>query len=135
MMRQDKIGRNSEQLITNFFKQNGFWAYLLPKTVQGQPFDIIAIRGNNVWCVDAKHVEENKKSFTFSRIEPNQITSMSYAYNYCDIKEQIGFIIHWNDELYFLPFMDYLALTRTDAKSVKIESLPLMRNILEYSNK
>ena len=39
---QNIVGDSTEQFIANFLRENGYWAYILPKKVGGQPFDIIA---------------------------------------------------------------------------------------------
>lgn len=129
--KQGDLGRNSENLLADFFQQNRYWALIIPRGVGGQPFDIIARYKNkeigldDVWFVDSKHLEEKKVSFDFNRIEPNQISSMEYAKYFCGIDEQMGFVVHWerDNNFYYFSFDDYLKISDTGRKSIKIEEM------------
>lgn len=117
---QNIVGNSTELFIANFLRENGYWAYVVPKKVGGQPCDVIACRYNNVWLIDAKHLEKEKASFSFERIEPNQKTAMRYAQEFAHISN-VGFVIYWErtERLYWLPF----EFVSENAKSVKIEDL------------
>jgi hypothetical protein len=133
---QNIVGDSTEQFIANFLRENGYWAYILPKKVGGQPFDIIACRYNNIWFVDAKHLEKEKASFSFDRIEPNQKTSMLYAQQFAHITN-MGFIIYWErtpEKLYFLPYDRVLKSEKEGKKSVKIEDLNEFKEVLKYAS-
>lgn len=133
---QNIVGDSTEQFIANFLRENGYWAYILPKKVGGQPFDIIACRYNNIWFVDAKHLEKEKASFTFDRIEPNQKTSMLYAQQFAHISN-MGFIIYWErniEKLYFLSYNNLCDMLKNGKKSVKIEELEDFKELLKNEN-
>lgn len=133
---QNIVGDSTEQFIANFLRENGYWAYILPKKVGGQPFDIIACRYNNIWFIDAKHLEKEKASFSFDRIEPNQKTSMLYAQQFAHITN-MGFIIYWErtpEKLYFLPYDRVLKSEKEGKKSVKIEDLNEFKEVLKYAS-
>lgn len=133
---QNIVGDSTEQFIANFLRENGYWAYILPKKVGGQPFDIIACRYNNIWFVDAKHLEKEKASFSFDRIEPNQKTSMLYAQQFAHITN-MGFVIYWErtpEKLYFLPYDIVLKTEKEGKKSVKIEDLNEFKEVLKYAS-
>lgn len=133
---QNIVGDSTEQFIANFLRENGYWAYILPKKVGGQPFDIIACRYNNIWFVDAKHLEKEKASFSFDRIEPNQKTSMLYAQQFAHITN-MGFVIYWErtpEKLYFLPYDRVLKSEKESKKSVKIEDLNEFKEVLKYAS-
>lgn len=133
---QNIVGDSTEQFIANFLRENGYWAYILPKKVGGQPFDIIACRYNNIWFVDAKHLEKEKASFTFDRIEPNQKTSMLYAQQFAHISN-MGFIIYWErniEKLYFLSYNNLCDMLKNGKKSVKIEELEDFEVLLKNEN-
>lgn len=133
---QNIVGDSTEQFIANFLRENGYWAYILPKKVGGQPFDIIACRYNNILFVDAKHLEKEKASFSFDRIEPNQKTSMLYAQQFAHITN-MGFIIYWErtpEKLYFLPYDRVLKSEKEGKKSVKIEDLNEFKEVLKYAS-
>ena len=133
---QNIVGNSTENFIANFLRENGYWAYILPKKVGGQPFDIIACRCDDIWCGDAKHLEEEKASFSFERIEPNQKTSMSYAQNFAHITN-MGFVIYWErtpEKLYFLPYDRVLKSEKEGKKTVKIEDLDEFKAVLKYAS-
>ena len=84
----------------------------------------------------AKHLEEEKASFSFERIEPNQKTSMSYAQNFAHITN-MGFVIYWErtpEKLYFLPYDRVLRSEQEGKKSVKIEDLDEFKAVLKYAS-
>ena len=132
---QNIVGDSTENYTANFLRENGYWAYILPKKVGGQPFDIIACRCDDIWFLDAKHLEKEKASFSFERIEPNQKTSMSYAQNFAHITN-MGFVIYWErnpETLYFLPYERVRKMEADGQKSVKIEELNEFKVVLEYA--
>lgn len=120
--KQLDVGNSTEEIICNYFSQKGYWAFIIPKKAGGQPFDLIACKGNDTWFVDAKHVDIKKASFEFSRIEPNQRTAMERAVGKGKIKN-VGFFIFWErtpDKLYFFPFRMWKTLEDSGCKSVKM---------------
>lgn len=60
------VGDSTEEKIAKYFQSKGYWAYILPKKIGGQPFDIIACRGKDTWFIDAKHLEEKKRLLILS---------------------------------------------------------------------
>ena len=127
-------GDQTEKLIAiECFKKNGYWAYITPKKVNGQPVDIIALKNNIIWLVDAKHIREGEKSFPFSRIEPNQIDSLNYAKQ--KGLKNIGFVI-CQDNLnavfspLFLSFDKLIDFMEKGLKSIKIELLEDFMEVL-----
>ena len=65
--KQLDVGNKTETEVGKIFKRNGYWAHILQKKASGQPVDIVAMKGNINWLVDAKHISD-KKSFAFSHI-------------------------------------------------------------------
>ena len=129
---QNLQGRTTEEYIADCLFHKGYWVYVLPKKIGGQPFDIIALKDNKILCVDAKHLEASKKSFTFDRIEPNQRTSMWMARNHANIKE-LGFVIQAEidlSRLFYLSYDKLLEEEQNGAKSVKLEALIDLTEIL-----
>lgn len=123
--RQLEEGKATEERVAKLFQKNNYWAYIIPKKIGGQPFDIIACKNDITYFIDAKHLDETSTTFPFSRIEPNQKTSMRYAYSFSGIKN-VGFIILWErfpEKLFFLPYEEYLELEKQKAISVKIKDL------------
>lgn len=138
-MKQIDLGNETEREIAKFFNENKYWSFIIPKSFAGQPFDIIARRENFTWFIDAKHLESSKISFPFDRIEPNQITSMNYAYHIANIKERIGLVIWWERDYsshFYLSWDKYLKMIEKGLKSARIEELERLEEILpnEYNN-
>ena len=127
---QNILGKKTEEAVADFFGEKGYWAHILPKAVIGQPFDIIARRENKVFFVDAKHLEDKKASFALSRIEPNQLSAMKYANMTARIFDNMGFVIMWKENFYFLDYGKVKYMIAKDIKSIKMEELPLLERFL-----
>ena len=130
-MNNTKIGNKTENKIVDIFRTHSYWVYNTPHKINGQPVDIIAINDKNAWLVDAKHVEEGKVSFSYNRVEPNQITTCLYAFNVANIRN-IGFAIEFErtGEVYWLPFEKYYEETKKGLKSANMNDLELFRDVL-----
>ena len=124
--KQLDFGNETEKEVAKFFKKYGYWSYITPKKVNGQPVDIIAIKEGVNWLVDAKHLSiKDKSSFPFSRIEANQVDSLSYARNFSGIKN-VGFVICLENDyskFFFLSYDKYLEIEQSGRKSAKISEL------------
>lgn len=132
--KQNVLGRETEEKVAEFFNSFDYWVYVLPKSINGQPFDIIARKKNDVWFVDAKHVESDKASFSFNRIEPNQITSMKYCNTVANIHDNMGFIIVWDrtpEKYYYFPYGWFAEMQNRGEKSIKIEKLLDLERIID----
>lgn len=124
-MIQNKIGKKTEEKIAENFQKDGYICFNFPKNINGQPFDIIAAKENKIWFIDAKHLTEKKNVFSFERIEPNQISSMHYAYSFAKVMGKIGFIIEWDKtkKFYFLSYELYLQEKKEERKSISMNRL------------
>ena len=69
-MSSKQAGDDFEKTIIHQLHERGWWTYLTPSTVSGQPFDVIAIRRCLGVAMEIKHVAGHR--FDLSRIEPNQ---------------------------------------------------------------
>lgn len=124
---RNEEGGKTEKFAAKTFKKYGYWSYIMPKKVNGQPCDIVATKGGKrsiIWLVDAKHVEEEKVSFTFDRIEPNQLSSFDYATNFAKIRN-CGFAIFFErtKKLYWFAYADYIKYAQLGCKSVNMNEL------------
>ena len=50
-IKQNQIGRHTEIEIAQFLKKYRYWAFIIPKGINGQPFDIIARRKNKTFFI------------------------------------------------------------------------------------
>lgn len=131
---QIEQGNATERFVSKTFKKFGYWSYILPKKVNGQPCDVCAGKGGErtlMWLVDAKHVESSKVSFTFDRIEPNQISAMAYALNYAKISN-LGFAIFFDRDkkLYWFSYQDFVKCQQLGMKSVNMNTLVSFDEVL-----
>lgn len=134
------IGNKTEKNTVSIFRSHNYWVYNTPHKTNGQPVDIICVRGcpDIVWLLDAKHLDSSSASFPFSRIEPNQETTLLYASEFAKLsKERLGFAIEWDrtKEVYFLSYRQYEEEKRNAKNSVKIEELPTLEERIRNETK
>lgn len=135
---QIKLGAATEKFIAKTLRNCGYWVYNIPMKTSGQPCDIIAAKGietgtySLTWLIDGKHVRGEEVSFTFARIEPNQISAMGYAHDFAKIKN-IGFCIFFDrdKQLHWLSFEEYKDFAQKGAKSVNMNNLKLFTEVLK----
>lgn len=135
--KQNVLGRETEEHVADFFNSFGYIVITLNRGINGQPFDIIARRENDIWFVDAKHLRKDEASFPFSRIEPNQITSMSYANILANIHDNMGFIIEWDrtpGKFYYFPHEWFKEMKSRGEKSIKIDKLLDLERIINKND-
>lgn len=132
-MSQILIGDLTENDVIEIFKNHNYWVYNFPHKINGQPVDIVAIKGkpDMSWLVDVKHVREKDVSFTFNRIEANQESSMLYCKNFANLTN-LGFVIKFErtKEFYYLSFDTYCEFRKKGFKSVNLNDLELFENKL-----
>lgn len=137
---QDRNGKGTEKFVSKTLKKFGYWAYNMPPKVNGQPCDVVGAKGGKrtiVWLVDAKHVEVDKISFTFDRIEANQISSMAYAIQFAKINaENVGFAIFFERTkvLYWFSYSKFLKYSQLGYKSISLHELETFEEVLENAD-
>lgn len=131
--KQLKNGNKAESEIAKIFHQFGFWVHIFAKNNSGsQPVDIVALRSDESWLVDVKNVRSEDASFPFSRIEPDQKTSMDYAATFANVKN-VGFVIVFDREEEDPKFLPYADTTDESIKSVNISKLVSFKSLLKKS--
>lgn len=133
MGEQIKIGTKSEKNLVKVLRNFGFWVYNVPVKINGQPCDIIAIKEKTVFLIDSKHTAK-RPSFPFERIEPNQISAMSYARDFAKIKN-VGFAIYFERDgnWYWMSFNEFLD-NQENKKSVNINELTLLEDVINEND-
>lgn len=63
--------------------EHGFWAHVMQQKKDGQPADIVAIKGRFHTLIDCKEISTNK-GFQFEREEENQRLAMELFKKRCD---------------------------------------------------
>lgn len=93
-------GAEFEVALCKMLRNRGFWALNIPKNKFGaQPFDVIAMRGAEVWAVDCKVCSVPR--LPLSRIEDNQW--LSFGVMKARTRAICGFVCSYKSELYFIP--------------------------------
>ena len=108
-----KNGKKGEETVVDFFSERHFWVHLVKRGPSGsQPLDIIAIRQNESWLVDAKYISAGKCGrFSFEDIQPNQVESMHYARDYAGI-DNLGFVLVFEDYLSIKGSIRFMSLAQ-----------------------
>lgn len=73
-MSNKKIGNDFEAELCEMLSLYGFWCHNLAVKSEGQPADVIAARNGKAYLIDCKVC--SNETFSFSRLEENQINSM-----------------------------------------------------------
>lgn len=73
-MNNKKLGNEFEKEVLARLEEAGCWAYRFPTTIQGQPFDILAMKDRTTYAFDCKVCSNGR--FSLDRIEYNQQASM-----------------------------------------------------------
>lgn len=87
------IGNSIEDMCCELLQQHDYWACRLKGNANGQPCDVVAMKGSKNWLIDVKHNKSDR--FELSRCEPNQKTTFKYANRYCAINNT-GFAIYFD---------------------------------------
>lgn len=85
-MNNKTMGNTFEDELCNILSEGGFWVHNMAVKKSGQPADVIAVRNNKAYLIDAKVCSDN--TFPLSRIEENQELSM-------DLWKECGNGIGW----------------------------------------
>ena len=74
-MRNNKyLGNKFEKELSEILYDAGYWVHLLNQNKNGQPADIIAVKNNRAFLIDAKVCTH--EFFAFARVEDNQRMAM-----------------------------------------------------------
>lgn len=86
-----KLGNEFESKLLKILQDKGYWCHLFAYSKNGQPCDVVAIKDDIPILLDVKHCASDR--FSFSHIQPNQITCFKYAKS-CGIT-YTGFAIYF----------------------------------------
>lgn len=73
-MSNKTIGNNFESELCDILSQHGYWCHNMASKKSGQPADVIAVKNQRAYLIDAKVCSNNE--FPLSRIEENQWLAM-----------------------------------------------------------
>lgn len=77
-------GNRFENDFANILAKNGFWAHVMQQKKEGQPADIIAVKGKFHTLIDCKEISDLSDGFPFTRCEENQRLAMKMFTKRCN---------------------------------------------------
>ena len=116
------IGNKYEKKFVELLGQRGWWCHLFGYKPEGQPCDVVAIKGTTTgtkaMLIDVKHCQGDR--FAFKNIQSNQRTCFELAFQ--KGVTTCGFAIFFEDtkEWRWLSYKDVLDLEKGGHKSAKI---------------
>ena len=120
-------GTSKERELCLMLTKWGFWAHRLVDRINGQPFDVVAVRNGIAVALDSKIC--NNGVFLFSRVEPNQEAAMKLW------KERassfVGFAIYDGvvEEWRYLPYDKYIEMKGECYRQVHVSELCRLENV------
>lgn len=110
-------GSRAEEEFARILSRQGYWVHRLADRVNGQPFDIIAVKDNRAVAFDCKDCENGR--FEFRRIEPNQHNAMK-LWKECG-NDTMGFALRASTgKWYFIPYSECIYLRDSGTKSISV---------------
>ena len=120
-MNNKSLGNKFEQNLCEKLSLYGFWSHCMAMNKSGQPADIIAVRNQKAYLIDAKVCSND--TFPFSRIEENQYFAMTV---WTTRGNGFGwFALLLGDEIYMISHVTMLEYSR-DQKALSANQI---RNI------
>ena len=115
-MNNKQAGNNFEREFCEQLGADGFWAHFMGGNKNGQPADIIAVRNERSYLIDAKGCENDR--FVFSRIEDNQDMAMR-LWELCGNNQGL-FALRTSEGVYMLRYGRIQTLEALGYKSLKM---------------
>ena len=118
-MNNKQAGNDFEREFCEILANNGFWAHFMGGSKNGQPADIIAVRNERAYLIDAKDCQNDR--FVFSRIEANQYTAMRY-WELCGNNQGL-FALNTSKGIYMLTYGRVQMLEIAGLKSLNMKAI------------
>lgn len=115
-MNNKQAGTNFERKFCEQLARDNFWAHFMGGSKNGQPADIIAVRNEKAYLIDAKDCQNDR--FPLSRIEDNQDMAMRY-WEMCGNNQGL-FALNTSRGVYMLPYGVVQLLELAGIKSLDI---------------
>jgi Holliday junction resolvase len=114
-----QAGNKFEREFCEQLARDGFWAHFMGGSKNGQPADIIAVRNEHAYLIDAKDCQNDR--FVFSRIEDNQDMAMRY-WEMCGNNQGI-FALNTSKGVYMLRYGVVQVLEIAGIKSLNMQAI------------
>ena len=114
-----QAGNEFEREFCEILASDGFWAHFMGGSKNGQPADIIAVRNEKAYLIDAKDCQNDR--FEFRRIEDNQHMAMR-CWEICGNNQGL-FALNTSKGVYMLTYGIVQVLEMADIKSLNMQSI------------
>ena len=118
-MNNKQAGNNFEREFCEQLARDKFWAHFIGGSKNGQPADIIAVRNEHAYLIDAKDCQNDR--FVLSRIENNQDMAMRY-WEMCGNNQGI-FALNTSKGVYMLRYGVVQVLEIAGIKSLNMQAI------------
>lgn len=126
-MNNKQAGNKFEREFCEQLARDNFWAHFMGGSKNGQPADIIAVRNEKAYLIDAKDCQNDR--FPLSRIEDNQDMAMRY-WEMCGNNQGL-FALNTSRGVYMLPYGVVQVLELAGVKS--LDMLDIKKHCKPYS--
>ena len=126
-MNNKQAGNKFEREFCEQLARDNFWAHFMGGSKNGQPADIIAVRNENAYLIDAKNCQNDR--FPLSRIEDNQDMAMRY-WEMCGNNQGL-FALNTSRGVYMLPYGVVQVLELAGVKS--LDMLDIKKHCKPYA--
>ena len=126
-MNNKQAGNNFEREFCEQLARDKFWAHFMGGSKNGQPADIIAVRNEHAYLIDAKDCQNDR--FVLSRIENNQDMAMRY-WEMCGNNQGL-FALNTSRGVYMLPYGVVQVLELAGVKS--LDMLDIKKHCKPYA--
>lgn len=118
-MNNKQAGNNFEREFCEQLARDKFWAHFMGGSKNGQPADIIAVRNEHAYLIDAKDCQNDR--FVLSRIEDNQHMAMR-KWELCGNNQGL-FALNTSKGVYMLTYGMVQVLEMAGIKSLNMKSI------------
>lgn len=118
-MNNKQAGNKFERDFCEQLASDGFWAHFMGGSKNGQPADIIAVRNEEAYLIDAKDCKNDV--FAFWRIEDNQDMAMR-KWEMCGNNQGL-FALNTSEGIYMLQYGKVQALQCVGVKQLNINDI------------
>ena len=120
-MNNKQAGTEFEREFCEILSKDGFWSHFMGGNRNGQPADIIAVRNEKAYLIDAKDCKNDR--FVLSRIEDNQHMAMR-KWELCGNNQGL-FALNTSKGIYILTYGMVQILEMAGIKSLNMKSIEL----------
>lgn len=120
-MNNKQAGNRFEREFCKRLAKDGFWAHFMGGSKNGQPADIIAVRNEQAYLIDAKDCKNDV--FEFRRIEDNQDMAMR-KWETCGNNQGL-FALNTSMGVYMLPYGRVQALQCAGIKKLRLVEIQM----------